>query len=81
MVKALPRGRKERENLIKLCTREDEELLPEKIWVLGDTGSNKHGLKVKKEIPAYSHLVGPMPEKKRGAAAETASGDQSLIER
>lgn len=80
MVKALPKGRKELEKLIKLCPREAEELLPGEIWVLGDTGSTKHGLNVKKEIPGYSHLVRPMPEKKRGTAAETAGGDQVMFD-
>ena len=76
MVKALPKGKKELEKLIKHCPHEAEELLPGEIWVLGDTGSTKHGLNVKKELPGYAHLVRPMPEKKRGAAAETAGGDQ-----
>ena len=49
------------------------------MWVLGDTCSSKHGFNVKKEIPEYSHLVRPMPEKKRGTAAETAGGDHVLF--
>ena len=80
MVKALPRGRKELEKLIKLCPREAEEILPGKIWVLGDTGSTKHGLNVKKETPEYSHLVRPMPGKKRETAAETEGGDQVMFD-
>ena len=59
MVEALPKGRKELKKLIKLCPREAEELLPGEMWVLGGTGSTKHGLNVKKEIPAIHSLSGP----------------------
>ena len=44
-----------------------------------DSGSTLHGMNIAKELPGYESLVVPLPDHKKGAGAETASGDKMPI--
>ena len=75
IIAALPHDKKSLSRLAKLCPADAEKLEPGERWVMADSGSTLHGMDVAKELPGYEHLVVPLPEKKKGRGAETASGD------
>ena len=79
VMNALPTSRKSLARLAKLCPSKEVALGPNERWVMADSGSTLHGMNISKELPGYESLVVPLPEHKKGAGAETASGDKVAI--
>ena len=41
---------------------------------MADSGSTLNAMDMAKELPGFEKLAGPLPDKKKGKGAETASG-------
>ena len=77
---ALPTDKESLDRIAKLCPTNSEKLGKSEIWVMADTGSTLKGMDVRKELPEYAKLVKPIPNRDRGAGAETACGARVQID-
>ena len=77
---ALPTDKESLHRIRKLCPTNSEKLGKNEIWVMADTGSTSNGMDVRKGIPGYAKLVKPIPNRDRGAGAETACGARVQID-